>query len=46
MRQIAIIIVNYTGYAEKFLADCIASLRAQECPDLLLQLFFILWFWR
>ena len=41
MRQIAIIIVNYTGYAEKFLADCIASLRAQECPDWLWQLYLI-----
>jgi len=41
IKKIAIIIVNYTGYAEKFLADCIMSLRAQECPDFLWNLYIV-----
>ena len=30
MEKVAIIIVNYKDYAEKFLADCRDSLRAQD----------------
>lgn len=41
MQQVSIIIVNYTGYAERFLADCTASLRAQECPDFLWRLYLV-----
>ena len=31
--KIAIILVNAPGYAEKFLFDCLKSLREQECMD-------------
>jgi len=41
MQKVGVIIVNFTGYAERFLADCIASLRAQERPDFLWQLYII-----
>jgi hypothetical protein len=41
MKITAIIIVNFTGYAERFLADCITSLRAQKCPDFLWKLYII-----
>ena len=41
MKKVGIIIVNFTDYAERFLADCIKSLRTQKCPDFLWQLYII-----
>ena len=41
MKKIGIIIINYKDYAEKFLEDCIESLRGQQAPGFLWQLYII-----
>lgn len=41
MKHIGIIIVNYKDYAERFLKDCIESLRGQGSPDFLLSVYII-----
>jgi len=41
MNKIGIIIVNYKDYAERFLADCISSLREQQIDDLSWQLYIV-----
>ncbi|MFA6551839.1 MAG: glycosyltransferase family 2 protein [Patescibacteria group bacterium] len=41
MQKVGIIIVNFTSYAERFLADCVASLRAQACPDFLWRFYIV-----
>ena len=33
MKKVAVILVNYKDYAQKFLADCKQSLRAQKFPE-------------
>ncbi|PIR93209.1 hypothetical protein COT99_01980 [Candidatus Falkowbacteria bacterium CG10_big_fil_rev_8_21_14_0_10_43_10] len=41
MKKIGIIIVNYKDYAQKFLEDCVKSLRAQRCSDFLFKIYII-----
>jgi len=41
MKKIGIIIVNYKDYAEKFLDECVQSLRGQEAPDFEWELYII-----
>ena len=41
MKKVAIIIINYKDYAERFLADCIDSLRQQQANNFTWQLYII-----
>ena len=41
MKKVAIILVNYKDYAQRFLADCRDSLRAQTYPKELFQVYIV-----